>query len=135
MSKGNATEADIIAMIFEGTDPSWRAGSNLFVSLHTADPGEAGTQATSECAYTSYARVLTAKGTDWNSSGNQSTNANDVVFPTCTGGTETATHFAVGISSSGATQILYKGALTAPLAISNLIQPRFTAGALVVSED
>ncbi len=32
--------------------------TNLYVSLHTGDPGEAGDQTTSEAAYTSYARVL-----------------------------------------------------------------------------
>ena len=34
---------------------------NLYISLHTADPGAAGTQATSECAYPPYARVAASR--------------------------------------------------------------------------
>lgn len=136
MSKSNATEADFINLVFEGTDPPWRASSNLFVSLHTADPGEGGSQTTSECAYTGYDRVLTTKGADWNSSGSGSSNASDVVFPTSSSGPEVATHFAVGtVDLPGAGQILYSGALTAPLTINNQVQPRFTAGSLVITED
>lgn len=50
MSKGNTTEADIIAFVFNATAmPAY--GANLVVTLHTADPGEAGTLATNECDY------------------------------------------------------------------------------------
>ena len=42
-----------------GLQNSATAGS-LYVSLHTADPGEAGSQTTNEANYTSYARVAVA---------------------------------------------------------------------------
>lgn len=137
MSKGNTTENDVIKLVFIGTDPSWRAGSNLYLSLHTADPGEAGDQTTSECAYTSYDRVLVAKGVgQWTVSGNNVVNVADIVFPECTGSSETATHWAVGTADlPSAGQILYKGALDETLAISNNIEPRITAGTLSISED
>jgi hypothetical protein len=135
MSKSNSLESQVIALIFNGTALPW-SNSNLFVALHTADPGEAGTQPTNEAAYVGYARVAVARDSSgWTISNNQASNTAEVTFPECTGGTETITHVSVGLTVSGAGQILYKGALTAPLAISNLITPRFPAGTLVLQED
>ncbi len=106
------------------------------MALHTADPGEAGSQTTSESAYTGYARVAVSRNAGgWTVSGNQASNAAEVTFPECTGGTETITHFSIGLAASGASQILYKGALTAPIAVSNLITPRMPVGAAIVTED
>ena len=146
MSKGNTFENDLLLLVFNNTaaaligdasglQPSATAGS-LYVSLHTSDPGEAGNQTTNECAYTSYARVAVARsGAGWTVSGNAVTNAALVQFPQCTGSSETATHFAIGTASSGAGKVLYKGALSASLAISSGIQPQFGAGDLDGSED
>ena len=146
MSKGNTFENDLLLLVFNNTaaaligdasglQPSATAGS-LYVSLHTSDPGEAGNQTTNECAYTSYARVAVARsGAGWTVSGNAVTNAALVQFPQCTGSSETATHFAIGTASSGAGKVLYKGALSASLAISSGIQPQFGAGDLDGTED
>jgi hypothetical protein len=135
MSKGNTTENDFVAFVFNATAmPSY--GSNLYVSLHTADPGEAGDQTTSEATYTGYARVLVSRdGAGWTVSGNEAENTAEITFPECTGGTNTITHVAVGTAASGAGQILYSGALTASIAVSNLITPRFPAGTLIMQED
>jgi len=146
MSKGNTFENDLLLLVFNNTaaaligdasglQPSATAGS-LYVSLHTGDPGEAGNQTTNECAYTSYARVAVARsGAGWTVSGNAVTNAALVQFPQCTGSSETATHFAIGTASNGAGKVLYKGALSASLAISSGIQPQFGAGDLDGTED
>lgn len=134
MSKGNTAENDVLKMALKGTDPSWRANANRYIALHTADPGEAGSQTTSECAYTSYARVAIPVA-DWTDGGSSFTNSALVQLPQCTGGSETITHFSIGTLSSGAGQILYKGALSASLAVSNLIQPQFAIGAITVTED
>ena len=48
MSFGNTTENDICLLLFNATALSWNANTNLYVSLHTADPGEGGNQTTSE---------------------------------------------------------------------------------------
>lgn len=135
MSKGNTTENDIMKFMFQNVAmPSY--GSNLYLSLHTADPGEAGDQTTNEAAYTSYARIGVARdATGWVVSGNQSSNDDLLQFPQCTGGSETITHVAIGTASSGAGQILYSGALNASIAVSNLIQPQFSAAALQITED
>lgn len=136
MSKGNATELDLLKYIFNGTAIPWAAAANLYVAAHTADPGEAGDQTTSECAYTSYARVLVSRdAAGWTTSGNPVVNFADIVFPLCTGGTETITHLSVGTASSGAGQILYSGAIASTLAVSNNIQPRVLAGQFQVTED
>ncbi len=146
MSKGNTFENELLLLIFNNTaialigdasglQPSATAGS-LYVSLHTGDPGEAGTQTTSECAYTSYARVAVARTAGgWTVTGNAVTNAALIQFPQCTGSSETATHFGIGTASSGAGKILYRGALSASLLISSGIQPQFGAGDLDGTED
>ena len=67
MSASDACESDLLKLLFQniswanvgnagGLLQSTVAGS-FFVSLHTADPGEAGTQTTNETSYTGYARV------------------------------------------------------------------------------
>ena len=134
MSKGNTTENDVIKAIFHGTAFTWAAETDLDIHLHTADPGEAGTSATSECAYTSYALVTVLRdATGWDVAGNQASNDDLIQFPQCTGGTETITY--VSITPGNSTQILYSGALTSSLAVSNGIQPQFAIAALTITED
>ena len=146
MSKSNTFETDLLNLIFVNTDialigdaaglqNSATAGS-LYVSLHTADPDEAGTQATNETAYTNYARVAVARTVGgWTVSGDTVSNAALVQFPQCGVTGATLTHFGVGTDSSGAGKLLYSGSLTAPLAVSSGIQPQFAAGDLDVTED
>lgn len=143
MSKGNTFETDLLALVFNATaiadiaeNDTSAPLTNLYVSLHTADPGEAGSQTTSEANYTSYARVAVARTSGgWTVASGTVTNAAAVVFPEATGGSNTITHFAVGTASSGAGKILYSGALTASLAVSNGIEPQFNAGDIDISED
>jgi hypothetical protein len=146
VSKSNTFENDLLKLIFNNTDiadigdagglqNSATAGS-LYVALHTADPGEAGTATTSESAYTSYARVAVARDAGgWTVSGNSATNTALIQFPECSGGSETITHVSITTSSSGASKILYSGALTASRSVSSGIQPQFAASALSITED
>lgn len=146
MSKSNAFETAFNALILNNTPiaglgdvtgiPGSAVPGSVFVALHTADPGEAGNQSTNEVAYGAYARVAvprTAGG--WTLAGANAENAAAVTFPTCTSGSATATHFSVGLALAGATMILFKGALTASLAISTGISPFFPAGQLTGAED
>jgi hypothetical protein len=146
MSKSNSWETDVISLLFNNTnaanvgDATGLRGAttvgSLFVSLHTADPGEAGDQSTSEANFTGYARQGVARsGAGWTVSGNQVQNAAGVVFPQCTAGSNTITHFGIGTSSSGAGKLLYKGALTASLAVSAGITVQFNANQITVTED
>lgn len=134
MSKGNTTETDMLAKIFTATAISWDAATDLDIHLHTADPGEAGTSATSEATYGSYALVQVSRsGSGWTVTGNTCVNDNLIQFPQCSSGSNTLTH--VSITPAGSTQILYSGALNASLSVSTGIQPQFAAGALSITED
>ena len=136
MSKSNAWENALLQLVFNNVDAagigdasglqnSATAGS-LYVSLHTGDPGEAGSQTTNESAYGSYARVAVARTVGgWTVSG---------AFPECTSGTETITHFGVGTDSSGAGTLLYYAALTSSRSVSAGIQPQFATTSLTVTE-
>jgi len=144
MSKSNTSENSLLALIFNATtfnglaeNDSTSPNTDLYLALHTADPGEAGTQDTNEATYTSYARIAVARTTGgWDApSGGATANAALAQFPQCTGGTNTITHVSIGLLSSGAGTILYSGALNASLSVANLIQPQFAAGALTVTED
>lgn len=135
MSKSNTTENDILKLMLQGTTPAWAAGANLYIALHTADPGEAGVQTTTEAAYTGYARVAITKASAWTDGGSTFLNANLIQFPTCTAGSAVCTHFSIGTATSGAGQILASGALSSSLSVSNGIQPQFPAGQLTVTED
>jgi len=141
MSKGNTTENDVLQIIFKQVLASHlgvlqtTGNADLYIALHTGDPGEAGSQTTSECTFGSYARQAVARGAGWTVSGNQAENAATISFPECTSGSETVTHVSIGTVVSGAGQIIYSGALNASRSVSSGITLQFAAGALTVTED
>lgn len=134
MSLSNATENQVLKMLLQGTDPSYRAGATQYLALFTADPGEAGAVA-SEASYTGYARVALAKSGAWTDGGSTFTNANLIQFGACTAGTNALTHFAVVDTASGAVDMMISGALSATLNVSPGIQPQFASNALSISAD
>lgn len=142
MSKSNYLETGLLNLLFNATAIPGLAENhgttpleNLYVALHTADPGEAGSQSTSEVAYTSYARATVARTFGgWTVTDNSVSPAATVSFPACTGGTATATHFSIGTEPSGAGTILYKGTLTPNIAISTGVTPQLTT-ATTITED
>lgn len=137
---GNSAQSDILKLIFQNTawanvgntaglQPSSAAGS-FYVALHTADPGAGGTQATSEAAYTGYARVAVARSSGgWTLTGSSPTTSENtaaVTFPACTGGSETETWFSIGTQVSGATEYIYAG----PLGVNTTIAAGSSGNAL-----
>lgn len=113
-----------------GLQPSAAAGV-FHLSLHTADPGEAGNQTTNETTYTSYARVsVTRDGTGFTVTGSIATNAAVVPFPVPTGGTGTITHVGLGSASSGAGNLFLKAALNTPRAITVGVQMEYLSATL-----
>jgi hypothetical protein len=142
MSKGNTFENDFLKLIFTATaiaNVADNAASapltNLYLSLHTADPGEAGDQTTSEVAYTSYARKAVARtAVGFTVSTNTVVLAADQDFPAGTGGSGTATHFAIGTAASGAGKILYKGTVTPNIVCGNGVTPRLTTGTTITED-
>lgn len=146
MSKSNTFENDLLLLLFNNTNianvgdatgvrGSSTAGS-LFLVLHTADPGEAGTATTSEIAYTGYARQAVARSSaGFTVSGASVTLANNVDFPEMTGGAGgTVTHFSVVKEVSGASVILYSGTVTPNISVASGVTPRLKA-ATSITED
>jgi hypothetical protein len=141
MSMSNASETNFLNLMFNNVDwanvgdaaglqNSATAGS-FYVALHTADPGDAGNQSTSEVAYTGYARVAVARSAGgWTVAGNQVSNTATVQFGECTALSSTATHFSVGLAASGAGDILYSDQLDNTRSISAGITPLFNPGTL-----
>lgn len=147
MSLTNSFETDLLELVFQNLDlanvgdaaglqNSVGAG-NIYVSLHTADPGEAAaSQSVSEVpgAYIGYARqpvVRSAAG--WTVTGNIVDNAALVTMGENTGTSVTSTHFGLGFAASGATSMYMTG--TAALVIGTNVNPQFAIGALDVSVD
>ncbi len=124
MSKSNALETALLNLYFLNTghanvgDATGLRGStaagSFYLSLHTADPGEAGTQSTNEVAYTGYARVAVARsGSGFSVSGSALSLVANADFGQATAGTFpiTAYYWGLGVASSGATELEYSGPL------------------------
>lgn len=145
MSKSNSWENALLLLLFNNTNAanigdatglrgSTTAGS-LYISLHTADPGEAGDQTTSEATYTSYARVAVARsGAGFTVTANSVSPAATITFPAATGGTNTITHFGIGTASSGTGVLLYKGTVSPNISVTSGVTPQLTT-ATAVTED
>lgn len=143
MSKSNTLESEILALIFNGTaianiadNAATSPLTSLYVALHTADPGEAGVQNTSEAAYTGYARVAVARTSGgWTvGAGTVSPTAN-IDFGQCTASPgSNITHASIGVASSGATKILYKGALNVAIAMAIGVVPRINTGSTITED-
>lgn len=143
MPKATNACNDLLALIFNATtwnliaeNDSTSPATSLYLSLHTADPGVGGSQLTNEVAYTNYVRLAVVRSTSgWSiPSGGATQNAALAQFAQCGVTGATVSHVAIGTASSGAGTVLYAGALNASLAVANLIQPQFSAGALTVTE-
>lgn len=135
---GDTFENDTLNLIFKGVaianiaDNAASAPlSNLFIALHTADPGEGGTQSTNEANYTSYARVAVARGAGWTVTANSVSPAANIQFPIATGGTNTITHWSVGVAASGATKILFSGTCSPSISVTTGTQPVITTASTI----
>ena len=123
MSKINTFESASLALFFNnvsfpgigdavGLNSSSASGS-FFVSLHTADPGENGTQTTSEATYTSYARVAVSRSAaGWVVSGSDVYNSSSVTFPAPTAGSNSIIYWGIGTGSAGTGRLLYRGPIS-----------------------
>lgn len=146
MSLSNAAETHLLQLIFNNTtwpgvgDATGLVGSaaagSLFISLHTADPGEAGDQTTNEISYTGYSRVAVARsGAGFTVSGNSVSPAATISFGQMTGGTGgTVTHFAVGKSTSGAGEIIVSGTVSPNIPVSSGVTPQLTTSTALTAD-
>lgn len=139
MSKQNTFEDDFLKLILQAVTITGVARDDtspittITVALHTADPGEAGTQTTSEATYTGYARVTVARTSGgWSVSSGVASNVAAITFAQCTAGSNTITFFSLGTGVSN--KMLWSGA-TNSLAVSASITPQFAIGAATITED
>lgn len=137
MSISDTTETAVLALIFNATawanyadNAASTPQTNIAMALHTADPGDAGTQTTSESAYTSYARTNVARTsggfTISGTSPTQAALAANCDFVAGTGGSGTVTFFSAGKTGGGATAILFSGTVTPNIVTGNGVTPRLT---------
>ncbi|MBW7965322.1 hypothetical protein [Bradyrhizobium sp. BR 10261] len=140
MGKSNTFINDFLKLVFNGTAIANIADNaasspltNLYVALHTADPGAAGNQATNEISYTGYARVaVTRNSGGWTVTGQTVSPTLDVDFPISSGGTGgTATYASIGTAASGAGKILWSGALSPTIVVSSGVPPVLVQGSTI----
>jgi hypothetical protein len=139
----DSTENNILKLIFNATawanvadNAAATPQTNIGVSLHTADPGEAGTASTTEATYTSYTRVNVARTSGgWTVTANSVSPAAAITFPAGTGGSGTVTHFATALSNAspptGAQAIYYRGDVTPNIVTGNGVTPQLTTGSTI----
>ena len=142
--KTDVFENDFLKLIFNGTaianiadNASASPLTNLYISLHTADPTDAAAsgQATNETTYTGYARVAVARTTGgWTVTGNEVSPVTNISFGQCTAGTATITHVGIGTAVSGNGKLLFSGALSPSIAVASGVVPQITT-ASTITED
>lgn len=139
MAKGSGFDNSLLKLVFNATGIANIADNaasspltNLYVSLHTADPTSAGNQTSSEANYTSYARVAVARTTGgWTVTSNSVSPVATISFPACTGGSNTITNWAVGTASTGAGSILYTGTVSPNISVASGVTPQLTIASTV----
>lgn len=110
--------------------------TQLFVSLHTGDPGPGNDQTVNECTYGGYGRIATNRNSGaWAIDG-----ATAIVTPTATilmntptSGTGTITHVGIGKSTSGVGYLFYSGALSPNLIITIGTPPQLTTSSKITA--
>lgn len=143
MSATNTFENELLLLIFNGTtianiadNAASSPATAYYISLHTADPGEAGGQDTSETGYTGYARIAVNRNSGgWTVTGNSAANAAEILFGLCTANPDTLTYAGLGTASSGAGRLLLRNPLNSSLILAAGAQPRFAAGNLTFTAD
>jgi hypothetical protein len=141
MSFGTTTANAILALIFNATawanyadNAATTPQTQISTALHTADPAAAGTQTTSESAYTNYARQTPARSTAGFTapSGGATALAANVDFPSSGAAGTTVTYGSFGKTGGGATAILVSGPISPTIAIPNAgVVPRLTTASTV----
>lgn len=139
MSISNAAESAILRLIYQAVawanyadNAASAPETNIVLALHTADPLDAGTLATSEIAYTGYARVNVARTSGgWSEASGSVSPVANIDFPAGTGGSGTATHFSTGKSGGGAAAALWQGTVTPNIVCGSGVTPRLTTASTI----
>lgn len=146
MSKSNTFENDLLLLLFNNTAiadigdvgglRATATPGTFWVSLHTADPGEAGTAVTSETGYTGYARVSVARsGAGFVVTASSVSPAANTDFGECSaaaGGP--ITHFGIVNTASGAGKLLYSGTVTPNITMAVGVIPRLKTTSTITED-
>jgi hypothetical protein len=136
---GKRIHKELLDYIFNGTSMT-AAPSNIYISLHTADPGSDG-QTSNEATGSGYARKSTA-ASDWAAATDNDpslmTNSNAITFATATGDWSSGTNFThagfwSSLSGTSESDFLGRIQLTTPTAVTNGDTAEFAAGDFDVS--
>jgi hypothetical protein len=142
MSVTTAFGSDLLSLILTGTAISNIADNaaaspitSWYLSLHTASPGASGNQATSEAAYTGYARVAITRDTDgWTVSSASGSNDAQITFGQCTASPgSNITHVGIGTASTGSGSLKLYGSLTNAITMQVGATPIFSIGELDIT--
>lgn len=146
--KTDVFENDFLKLIFNGTAIANIADNaasspltNLYVSLHTADPTDAAAsgQSTNETTYTGYARAAVERTSGgWTistaSGVTKAVPVANITFGQCTAGSASVTHVGIGTASSGTGKLLFSGSLTPAISVAVGVVPQITT-ASTITED
>ena len=107
--------------------------ATLYFSLHTADPGAAGTQSTSELAFDGYARMpIVRQASAWDITGNIVKPKAAIEFAEMlTGAGGLVRWVGIGIASNNAGKLLVRGPLTPNIDVVPGVTPRIKAGSSI----
>jgi hypothetical protein len=141
--KSDTFENDALKLIFNATAIANIADNaasapltSLYVTLHTADPTDAGTQTSSETGYTGYARVAIARTSGgWTVTGNSVSPVANVDFGECTASCSgTITNWCVGTASSGTGKNLYCGTISPSISLATGVIPRVKSTSTITED-
>lgn len=130
---GNIFANDLIKLVLQAIpianladNAAASPNTQLYLSLHTSDPGAAGDQSSNEISYTGYARVpVVRSASGWTVTNNVGSPVNNIDFGEMTGGAGgTATHVVIGTAPSGTGKQLLRGAITPALLVNAGTIPR-----------
>ena len=139
MSMSNYLETKLLSLLLKGeaiANIADNAGSSpatqYYLSLHTASPGEGGSQTTNETTYPGYARMAVSRtSSGWTVSANTAVLTSAIEFPLGTGGSGVITHMGIGTDASGAGTLLMYGTVTPNITVGDSIAPRLTTATTI----
>lgn len=139
--KGDQFESDILSLLLTATaisqvadNASSSALTATWASLHTADPGETGTQGTNEATYGGYTRIAVTRSTaGWVVSSGSASPVAAITFPEANStSTSTLTHFGIGLASaSTGGKLFYSGTISPNVSVGSGVQPRLTTSSSI----
>lgn len=134
----NSFETSILQLLLNATaianiadNAASSPATNVWVSLHTADPADTGTMGTNETSYTGYTRIGVARTTGgWTVASGAASPVAAITFPQATStSTGTITHASIGMTSATTAGIIIaSGTVTPNINYGQNVTPSLTTG-------